>query len=155
MPANLRWILLDGSSVDYEEVVQLANQIAPFVAEDDALFDEVSNLNHLFQKIPHEQLKSLTPEQKWTTVLKDGAFPQLLILVSMIFSVPVSNSFIETVFSLAKYQWTDSRNSLLPDTVKALLQTKVNFDFKCREMYSYLISNKSLLLKIGSNTKYE
>lgn len=73
---------------------------------------------------------------------------------SIIYSVPVSNSFVETIFSLAKVQWTDTRNSLLPATVKALLQVKVNFDFNCTEMHSYLLGNKDLLRKIQSDDKY-
>jgi hypothetical protein len=107
LPANLKWILLDGSAIEYEEVSQLAKQIAP-AADTDYLFDEVSALNSLIQQITPEQLENKTPEEKWKAILKDGGYPLLQTLVSMIFSVPVSNSFIETVFSLAKYQWTDS-----------------------------------------------
>jgi hypothetical protein len=72
----------------------------------------------------------------------------------MSFSVPVSNSFIETVFSLVKAQWTDSRNSLLSATVKALLQVKVNYDFNCSEMHAYLIGKTELLQQIQENENY-
>jgi hypothetical protein len=55
---------------------------------------------------------------------------------------------------LAKAQWTDSRNSLLPATVKASLQVKVNYDFSCSEMHAYLIGKTDLLYQIQGNEKY-
>ena len=48
----------------------------------------------------------------------------------------------------------DSRNSLLPATVKALLQVKVNFDQSCSEMHSYLLGKKDLLKAISGSEKY-
>lgn len=132
----------------------MATQLAPTIAEDDALFDEVASLNRIVEQIPTDKLASKTPKQKWKMIFDDGNFPCLLILISITFSVPVSNSFIETIFSLAKLQWIDSRNSLLPDTVKALLQVKVNFDYSCSEMYSYLLGEKKLLQEIQGKEKY-
>lgn len=146
---------MDGSTIDHEEVVMLATQIAPKIAEEDDLFNEVSNLNRIIKQIPAEQLKDKTPEQKWKKIFSDGNFPCLLRLISTIFSVPVSNSFIETIFSLAKIQWTDARNRLKPDTVKALLQVKVNFDYNCTEMHSYLLGNKDLIRQVQGNEKYK
>jgi len=150
----MNWTLLNNQSIEYDEVTELATQIAPTIADNDALFDEVSSLNRILQQITIEQLESQTPEQKWKKIFADDNFPCLLKLIGMIFSVPVSNSFIETVFSLAKVQWTDSRNSLLPATVKALLQVKTNFDHNCVEMHAYLKRNPSLLKKIQGNDKY-
>lgn len=154
LPKNLKWTLLDGSAVDYEEVVMLANRIAPQIAEDDTLFNEISSLNRIIEQVTIDQFGDKTPEQKWMKIFKDNNFPCLLQLISTIYSVPVSNSFVETVFSLAKLQWTDIRNSLLPVTVKALLQVKVNFDYNCTEMHAYLLDNKDLLRKIQGNEKY-
>jgi hypothetical protein len=146
---------LNGKQIEYNEIVMLATQIAPSITDDDSRFNEVSSLNRILELIPADQIEKQTPEEKWKNIFVDGNFPCLLTLISMIFSVPVSNSFIETVFSLAKAQWTDSRNSLLPATVKALLQVKVNYDFNCSEMHSYLIGNKDLLQKIQGNEKYD
>lgn len=150
----MNWTLLDSQSVEYDQVVELAIQIAPTIAENDALFDEISSLNRILQQIPIEQLENQTPEQKWKKIFADDNFPCLLNLISKIFSIPVSNSFIETVFSLAKFEWTDSRNSLLPATVKALLQVKINFDHNCAEMHDYLKKTPALLKKIRGNEKF-
>jgi hypothetical protein len=146
----LSWTLLKEKQIKYDEVVMLVTQII----KDDSFFSEILSFNRILEQMTADQTKKQTPEQKWTKTFVDGNFPCLLTLISMIFSVPVSNSFIETVFSLAKVQWTDSRNLLLPATVKALLQVKVNYDFNCSEMHAYLIGNKDLLQKIQGNEKY-
>jgi hypothetical protein len=44
--------------------------------------------------------------------------------------IPVSNAFIERIFSLANVQWTKDRNSLKVDSAKALLFVIVNFLFE-------------------------
>ena len=49
----------------------------------------------------------------------------------------------------------DTRNSLELETVKALVQVKVNFDEKCPQMYKMLISNNKLLDQIGGWAKYK
>ena len=84
----------------------------------------------------------------------NDTLPCLYKLVSIILSVPVSNAFIERVFSLCQTQWTDDRNSLKVDTVKALLQVKVNYDLKCSEMFEFLMKDKSLREKISGGEKY-
>ena len=66
-----------------------------------------------------------------------------------------SNAFVERVFSLCGSQWTDERNSLKVETIKALAQTKINFDHNCPQMYQMLISNNKLLDEIGGSEKYK
>jgi hypothetical protein len=63
----------------------LATQIAPTIAEDDALFDEVASLNRIVEQISVDQLESKTLEQKWKKIFSDGNFPCLLALISTIF----------------------------------------------------------------------
>ena len=42
----------------------------------------------------------------------------------MLFSIPVSNAFVERVFSLVPSQWSKERNRLCERTVKSLLQVR-------------------------------
>jgi hypothetical protein len=77
----LKWTLLDGSAIDYDEVVVLATQIAPTIAEDDSLFDEVASLNRIVEQTSPDQFASKTPEQKWKKIFDDGNFPCLLQLI--------------------------------------------------------------------------
>ena len=69
--------------------------------------------------------------------------------------IPVSNAFIERIFSLANAQWTKERNRFDIDSVKPLLFVMVNFDFNCQEMHKMLMDNKKLLEKIHSDDKYK
>ena len=81
-------------------------------------------------------------------------FSLLYKLVSIVFSLPVSNAFVERAFSLVSAQWTDERNRLYEKTVKSLLQIKVNLDCNCRQMYSVISKNEKLMKQIVSGAKY-
>jgi len=61
----------------------------------------------------------------------------------------------ERVFSLCNVQWTKERNSLKVETVQSLVQTKVNYDFTCSEMYNMLLSDNKLLDRISGWEKYD
>ena len=69
--------------------------------------------------------------------------------------MPVSNAFVERVFSLVLAQWTKERNSLSEKTVKSILQVKVNLEVSCGEMQHTLSKNKELLEQILSSAKYD
>ncbi|KAL3068968.1 hypothetical protein niasHS_015683 [Heterodera schachtii] len=127
-PEKLEWVALVSRKIPHDDALSLARQIAPELTND--LFDD-----------------------KWKKLF-EANLPNLLKLVSIVLSVPVSNAFVERVFSLCGSQWTDTRNLLQVETVKALVQTKANFDLSCPQMYQMLISNHKLLEKIGGWEKY-
>ncbi|KAL3120080.1 hypothetical protein niasHT_003332 [Heterodera trifolii] len=54
----------------------------------------------------------------------EAQLPNLYMLISKVFAIPVSNAFVERVFSLCGAQWTDTRNSLEVETVKNLVQER-------------------------------
>lgn len=115
----------------------------------------MSALNILFQQIPANFFEADDTEQKWMKIFEENkTLPVIYQLVSAILSMPVSNSFIERIFSLCGVQWTKERNKLEVQTVKSLVQTKVNFDFNCIEMYNFLLKNNVLLKKIRAWEKY-
>ena len=70
------------------------------------------------------------------------SFPLLYKLVSIIFSLPVSNSFVERIFSLVSAQWTKERNGLREKTVKSLLCASLNHRKKTKADGSRLIPRK-------------
>ena len=154
-PKNIKWTLLRVKTIEYEEVRELAKQVDPPMATKDELFDEVSALNDLLKKIPDDEFCKNEAETKWMKIF-DGndSFPLLYKLVSIVFSLPVSNAFVERVFSLVSAQWTDERNRLYEKTVKSLLQIKVNLDYNCRQMYSVISKNEKLMKQIVSGAKY-
>ena len=125
------------------------------MATKDELFDEVSALNDLLKKIPDDEFCKNEAETKWIKIF-DGndSFPLLYKLVSIVFSLPVSNAFVERVFSLVSAQWTNERKRLYEKTVKFLLQIKVNLDYNSRQMYLVISKNEKLMKQIVSGAKY-
>ena len=80
-------------------------------------------LNAILKKILDDLFHQDKPEAKWMKFFNGNeSFPLLYKLVSIIFSLPVSNSFAERMFSLVSAQWTKERNSLREKTVKSFLQ---------------------------------
>ena len=105
----------------------------------DELFDEVTVLNILLKKIPLDVFRKEKAENKWMNIFStNDSFPLLYKLISVVFSMPVSNAFVEPVFSLVSAQWTKERNSLSEKTVKSILQVKVNLEVSCGEIQQFL-----------------
>ena len=154
-PKYIKWTMLRVKTIEYEEVRELAKQVAPSMANKDELFDEVSALNDLLKKIPDDEFCKNEAETKWMKIFNgNDSFPLLYKLVSIVFSLPVSNAFVERVFSLVSARWTDERNRLYEKTVKSLLQVKVNLDYNCCQMYSVISKNERLMKQIVSGAKY-
>ena len=147
---GIEWIGLNFRSVDHNAVLDLAAEYAPELS--DSYFDEITQVNEIPKGIVEEDV--LSAEEKWQRIFKAN-LPGMYRLVSKFFCIPVSNAFVERIFSLTSGQWTDVRNSLAVDTVKSLTQLKVNFDLSCPEFYKMLISNKNLLKSIIDGQKYK
>ena len=125
------------------------------MATKDELFDEVLALNDLLKKILDDEFWKNEAETKWIKMF-DGndSFLLLYKLVSIVFSLSVSNALVERVFPLVSAQWTDERNRLYEKTVKSPLQIKVNLDYNCRQMYSVISKNEKLMKQIVLGVKY-
>ena len=96
----------------------MAKKVDPEVAMADELFDEVSSLNDMLENIADETFKEDSPETKWMKLFSENdSLPLLYKLVALVFSIPVSNAFVERVFSLVSSQWSKERNRLREKTV--------------------------------------
>ena len=145
--------MLREQKVRYEEFVDLARQLDLQTAMMDELFDEVSALNVSPKKIPLDVFQKEKAEKNWMNIFaRNDNFPLLYKLISIVFSIPVSNAFVERVFSLVSAQWT--RNSLSEKTVKSILQVKVNLEVSCGAMHQIISKNKELMEQIVSSAKY-
>jgi hypothetical protein len=51
--------------------------------------------------------------------------------------------------------WTDERNRLQTDTVKAELQTKLNFDMSCTEFADFIKKYPAVLSAAKGEKKYK
>ena len=77
----------------------------------------------LTKKIPLDLFQKEKAEKKWINIVaRNDSFPLLYKLISIVFFIPVSNAFVERVFSLVLAQWTKKRNSLSEKIVKSILQ---------------------------------
>uniref|UniRef100_A0A914H0G4 HAT C-terminal dimerisation domain-containing protein n=1 Tax=Globodera rostochiensis TaxID=31243 RepID=A0A914H0G4_GLORO len=127
-----------------DEVVDLAEQLCPENAQADDLFDEISILNKTLADITEKDFCSKTTEEKWRSIFEvEGAtqtYKNLYRIVSAAISIPVSNAFIERIFSLVNIQWTKERNLLEVDTAPDVCWNKP-FKERIRHYYSLWITN--------------
>jgi hypothetical protein len=68
-------------------------------------------------------------EDKWAIVFKNKNLRLIRRLVSALLSIPASNAFYESVFSLVNNVWTEEKNRFLAETVNAIVSVKLNADF--------------------------
>lgn len=109
----------------------------------DQLYEEVCKIKELLRAA--EQNKDLTPLQKWH-IFKDN---QDLVndqkLFSFMASIPVSNATSERVFSQAYLIWSERRNRLTLEHVKAEIQIKTNFT-QYKAILKTAKSNKNIII---------
>ncbi|GFX91454.1 hypothetical protein TNCV_3545371 [Trichonephila clavipes] len=60
----------------------------------------------------------------WCKFFQKEEAPNLLKIVQFVCSVPVSNAFVERIFSVMGNVWTDERNRLAVNTVKKIAAAK-------------------------------
>jgi len=85
-----------------------------------------------------------------------GMCENLKKIVGRVLSIPVSNAFVERIFSLMGQCWTDERNRMRSELVKAELMVKVNFGMSCAEFHDFvtLPAQKPLLKCSMQTAKY-
>lgn len=120
------------------------------------------NMDELYEEycvtLPRQQevIKITVPVvEKWSTLLQATNTPNLTVLGSFLFSIPVTNAHVERVFSLMTAAWTDQRNRCSVDLIKSEIQVKNNFGYSCMEFYSYALKEKTLLEAVRSDKKYK
>ena len=77
----------------------------------------------------------------------------MLKIVQFVCSIPVSNAFVERIFSVIGNVWTDERNLLFVNTVKRELYLLFNLGACCTEFKDTISCNKRLLKAVSSNAK--
>ena len=105
-----------------------------------------SELLCLISDVSNRWVKFFAPQQPEDT--------QLLCLVSFVLSIPVSNANWERMLSIMNALWTNSRNKLNFNLVKAELMMKMNFHMLCNEFYEFISKDKDRLQGAKSQEKY-
>ncbi len=68
------------------------------------------------------------------TALGVVRFPAITRVIIPLLGLPHSNAECERVFSMVRKIHTDSRKSLLPETLTSYMQCKINFDACCYDL---------------------
>lgn len=92
------------------------------------LFDQFSNIKKFYEE-NHENFKDLTISEKWVQLFKkqpDDYCSEFLKICHVFFAIPAHNANCERVFSFMSMQWTNIRNRLLPETVRAIIMVQYN-----------------------------
>jgi hypothetical protein len=140
----------------------------PFFAQkgvdvnEDMLFNQFCNLKlFLTASFENEDFTRAPSHTKWVHYFKSLEFQdrsthsELLKMCQYFFSIPAHNANVERVFSLINSQWTDERNRLKVETVKAIIVTQYNFkNISCQEFYESLLKEKAVLRQISPAEKY-
>uniref|UniRef100_H3AJE4 HAT C-terminal dimerisation domain-containing protein n=1 Tax=Latimeria chalumnae TaxID=7897 RepID=H3AJE4_LATCH len=110
----------------------------------DELYNEFCLLREVMSK-----LKDIDRvDTKWVEFFINNDSPNLFKLVEHVLCIPVSNAFVERVFSIMKNIWSDEKNRMRVELVKAEFCVKTNFK------KTLLLENKVLLQAARSNKKY-
>lgn len=129
------------------------------VIDIDELYEEYCQIKEVLNIIITERSSNNETNfsyEKWHKLLsQNNNLKSFLKIFQFIASIPISNASAERVFSLCNNTWSDNRNRLLIENVKAELQIKVNYTFTCEEFYQYVIHNKRLLKCARSQKKYD
>lgn len=100
---------------------------------------------------------SIRSDQLWAYLLNvnPSPTPNMKKIISYIFSIPCSNSYVETIFSHMKHLWSDYRNRMDIELVSAELKIRMNGNYSCEQFYKHVLAETQLLKQIRKNGKYE
>jgi len=138
MPLNL------SEDITIESIIKVAKVVDVKIDNNsgDLLYNEVSKLRNCLSKLNEEKLPI---DKKWVKFFSSNNCPILLKIVSKVFSIPISNAFVERLFSIMKKACKDDRNRMSTSIIKAEICTKINYNLSCSEFYDFVMNNKPLL----------
>jgi hypothetical protein len=148
VPLNLK------SEITIESLLKIAKILNVEINNEsgDLLFNELC----LLRKFCANLTKNTTNiDKKWSQYFTNNESPILLEIVSRVLAIPISNAFVERLFSLMKKTWKDDRNRMCTSLIKAEICTKVNYNMKCTEFHDFVLKNKRLLSAAKSERKYK
>ncbi|CAF4456851.1 unnamed protein product [Rotaria sp. Silwood2] len=95
-------------------------------------------------------------DQLWSYLLniKPNSAPNMKLVVAYVFSIPCSNSYVESIFSQMNHLWSNYRNRMDIQLIEAELQIRMNSDIHCSHFYDFLLTQDELLTKIATNEKF-
>ncbi|KAL4104819.1 hypothetical protein QTP88_020095 [Uroleucon formosanum] len=108
---------LKNKIIEYDDAIKSVNLLGLNNIEEDRIYDEVKNVQGVWPELSKMNLS-------WVELFKKNNFTELPKIIGKIFSIPISNAFVERVFSLMGNLWSDERNRLSVEMVKSELCVK-------------------------------
>ena len=102
------------------------------------IYEELAALQSVFSSLEGNSINM------WCNFFKKEGAPNLLKVVQFVCSIPVSNAFVERIFSVKGNLWTDQRNRLAINTVKSELCVFFNISASCTEFKDAISCNINL-----------
>jgi hypothetical protein len=148
VPLNLK------EDIAFESIIKLAKVVDVKIDNEsgDLLYNELSELRNSLSKLNSEKIAI---DKKWVKFFSNNDCPILLKIVSKVFAIPISNAFVERLFSIMKKACKDDRNRMRTSIIKAEICTKINYNMSCSEFYDFVKNNKPLLEAVKSDKKYK
>jgi hypothetical protein len=137
----------------YENINQILNVLNMKVNRD-KIFDEISSFNQFLTLLNSED-KALNSVNKWCKILSALDLPNLRKVIETVYTIPIANDFIESVFSTMKKVWKDDRSRINVDTIKAEICTKINFSMNCCEFKNFVLNNENLIKAAKIDTSFD
>ncbi|XP_031329485.1 uncharacterized protein LOC116170636 [Photinus pyralis] len=140
-------------NISYNKILEAKKAAKINNIDEDALYNEIVILKSGLQ---HLEICGSEIDELWCKIFQTSNLPNLLKIVGKILSIPVSNAFPERIFSLMGNLWTDERNRMRVELVKAELCVKLNFSMSCQQFAEFLEKKeqKALLDACQGNNKY-
>lgn len=161
----MEWIALN-KTISWISVQELytfvKSSVRDFTADEGELFDEYCCVSKYCEgKLLDWNINpNISVSEKWQEIFthfhnERVCLKHLRSLVEFSLAIPGSNASIERVFSVIKAFWTDEKNSLKLETVKALTLIKTTFvSLPCMGFYNLIIKENKLLEQIHTTKKY-
>lgn len=123
--------------------------------DNDKLYSDFCCLREVYDQLPHD----LSNDKIWSyffTKINKNDLENLRMLISYIFSIPISNAFCERVFSILNNLYTKERNRMSFDLIKAEILIRINLEKSCKDFQNFLqtVDGLELAKSVSGNTKY-
>lgn len=146
------------NAIIYEDAIEAVNSLCLKNVDEDRLYDEINKLKQIHPHLKESNaFSTMSVDLLWVQLFKVANFTELSKIVGNILSIPISNAFVERVFSLMGNLWTDERNCLSVKMVKSELIIKVNYKMSCQDFLNYLKKPEQakMLQQTLANKKYD
>lgn len=135
----------------YDEVCKAVTDFGLLNIDMDQLYEEFCQIKPAINLVCNENHTTL---EKWNLIfLANTELKNFLIILQFVFSIFGSNADAERIFTMCSASWTDARNRLSIEHIKAELQIKINYSYTCKEFYDFLRGNKKLMIAAKTEKK--